>query len=81
MAGSGRVEVDEGLRRNFGVLTFEEIVMESLAAQGDLVIAVFRQRGHWRHNGEGFDERVMVEFRFRAGLIVAYRGWVVPYLP
>ena len=80
MAGRGRVEVEEGIRRNFGVITFEHIEVGSLSAQGELVMLVLRQRGHWRHNGEEFDERALLEFSFRGGRIIRYRGWLMPYL-
>lgn len=80
MAGRGRVELEDGVRRNFGVITFERVDIESLAAQGDLLLVVLRQRGHWRHNGEEFNERALLEYRFRDGRIVHYRGWVTPFL-
>jgi ketosteroid isomerase-like protein len=79
MAGRGAAEVEEGIRRNFGVMTFEWIEIDTLTAQGDLVVFILRQRGHWRHNGEEFDERAMLEFRFRDGRIERYRGWMLPF--
>lgn len=81
MAGRGLAEVEEGIRRNFGVLTFEWVEIETLAAQGDVVVMIIRQRGHWRHNGEEFDERGMLEYRFRDGRIARYRGWALPFAP
>ena len=79
MAGRGVVEVEEGIRRNFGVMTFEWAEIDTLTAQGCIVVFIIRQRGHWRHNGEEFDERAMLEFRFRNGRIERYRAWMLPY--
>jgi hypothetical protein len=73
--------VADAIRRNSGVLTFEQVEIESLAAQGDLVVMVIRQRGHWRHNGEEFDERGLLEFRVRAARVLGYRGVVLPFAP
>jgi ketosteroid isomerase-like protein len=81
MAGRGLVEVEDGIRRNFGVMTFDRVDIESLAAQGELVLMVLRQRGHWRHNGDEFDERALMEFRFRDGALERYRAWALPYAP
>lgn len=80
MSGRGRVEVADGIRRNFGVITFERVDIESLVAQGDLVLVVLRQRGHWRHNGEEFDDRGVLEFGFAEGRIAHYRGFMMPFL-
>ena len=79
MAGRGVAEVEEGIRRNFGVMTFEWVEIDTLTAQGDIVVFIIRQRGHWRHNGEEFDERAMLEFRFRNGRIERYRAWMLPF--
>lgn len=79
MAGRGLAEVEDGIRRNFGVMTFEWVDVETLSAQGDVVVVIIRQRGHWRHNGEEFDERAMLEYRFRDGRIERYRGWMLPF--
>lgn len=79
MAGRGLAEVEEGLRRNFGVMTFESVDVETLSAQGDIVVILIRQRGHWRHNGEEFDERAMLEYRFRGNRIERYRAWMLPF--
>ena len=81
MAGRGVAEVEDGIRRNFGVMTIEWVDVETLAAQGDVVVIVIRQRGHWRHNGDEFDERAMLEYRFRDGRIERYRGWMLPFAP
>ena len=81
MSGRGVVEVEDGIRRNFGVMTFETVDIETLAAQGDLILMVLRQRGHWRHNGDQFDERALMEFRFRDGSIERYRAWALPFAP
>ena len=81
MAGRGRVEVEDGIRRNFGVMTFERVDIETLSAQGDVVMIVIRQRGHWRHNGDEFDERGLLEYQFRDGRIQRYRCFVLPFAP
>lgn len=79
MAGRGLAEIEDGMRRNFGVMTFEWVDIETLSAQGDVVVIIIRQRGHWRHNGEEFDERAMLEYRFRDGRIERYRAWMLPF--
>jgi len=81
MAGQGRAVVQEGMRTNFGAVAFERIDIDTLVAQGDVVVIVARQRGRWRESGVAFDERVMLEYVFAGDLVASYRGWILPFAP
>lgn len=81
MVGRGRREVEEGMRSNFATLTFDAVEIDTLIAQGDGVVIILRQRGRWLESGIAFDDRAMLQFRFRAGRVAHYRGWVLPFNP
>lgn len=81
MTGRGRREVEEGVRSNFSTLSFDAVDVDTLVAQGDEVVIILRQRGVWLESGVAFDERAMLQFRFRGGRVAHYRGWVLPFAP
>jgi ketosteroid isomerase-like protein len=78
MAGEGRSAVQDGMRTNFGAVEYEQIDVDSLVAQGDLLIIIARQRGRWRASGVAFDERIMLEYLFVGEQVKRYRGWILP---
>jgi ketosteroid isomerase-like protein len=81
MSGRGSFEVQQGLRHNFSAVSFDAVSIDTLAAQGDVVVLIARQRGRWLESGVAFDERVVLEYRFRDAKILRYRGWILPEAP
>lgn len=76
--GDGRAAVEAGILANFGAVDFEAVEIETLVAQGDKIVAIERERGHWRASGLPFDQRMLLEYTFTQGKLRTYRGWVLP---
>jgi len=81
MSGVGRTAVQDGIRTNFGAVAYDRIDIDTLVAQGDVVVIIARQVGRWRESGVAFDERIMLEYVFRDDQVLSYRGWVLPFAP
>jgi ketosteroid isomerase-like protein len=81
MHAHGRGEVQAGMRHNFTSVDFEGIDVDTLVAEGDQVVFIARQRGRWLASGVAFDERIVLEYTFRDGLVSRYRGWILPGAP
>jgi ketosteroid isomerase-like protein len=79
MSGRGRAEIVANMRHNFGAMVFENVEVDTLVAQGDVVVMIARQRGRWRATDAPFDDRVVLRYRFRDGKLVNYRGWAMPF--
>ncbi|MDX2167810.1 MAG: nuclear transport factor 2 family protein [Deltaproteobacteria bacterium] len=77
MAGEGRSAVQDGMRTNFGAVAYDEIAVDTLVAQGDVIVIIARQRGRWRASGVAFDERIMLEYLFAGEQVKRYRGWIL----
>lgn len=81
MSGRGRLEVQTGIRNNFSALTFDSVDVDTLVAQGDVIVVIARQIGRWLASEVPFDERVVLRYGFRDGKLISYRGWILPSAP
>jgi ketosteroid isomerase-like protein len=81
MSGRGRVAVQTGVRNNYSAIAFDDVEIDSLIAQGDVVVVIARQRGRWRASQVEFDERILLRYGFRDGRLCSYRGWILPTAP
>lgn len=74
----GREAVLDLLRQNFSAVESSRSEIETLAAQGTLVLAIAHDRGTLKPTGETYEVGFLVHFDFRDGRIAKARQWVLP---
>lgn len=74
----GADNVIRDIKQNFESIESEECQVESLVAQGDLVVFTARDRGKMLANNQPYHVYFVVELTFRDGKIAEARQWMVP---
>lgn len=72
----GKAEVQEAIRRNFALVEDQRPEIQTLAAQGDTVVVVARERGRLRTTGQEYDLHFVQVFTFRDGKLTRMRELV-----
>lgn len=75
---SGVDAVADEIQRNFAMLRPSEIRVETLVAQGNLLLVIARDRGTMVATGESYDQLFLMELQFRDGLVARAREWLLP---
>lgn len=74
----GRESVLDLLRQNFSAVESSRSEIDTLAAQGSIVLAIARDRGTIKPTGGTYEVDFLVHFDFRDGRIIRARQWVLP---
>ena len=72
----GREEVLQAMQRNFGMVEDQRPQIQSVVAQGDIVIITAHERGRIRATGKPYEVQWMQEFRFADGKVSGVRELV-----
>jgi uncharacterized protein len=75
MAGltQGRQQVIEAARNNFAQVEEQRPEIQSVVAQGDMVVVLGREQGRFRPTGRSYDLHWMHQYIFKSGKIVRMR--------
>ena len=68
----------KGIQSNFETLKHTEIRLETLVAQGDVVVIIAHDSGIVLTTGESYSQPFLVEYRFRDGRVSQAREWLLP---
>ena len=72
----GRTDVLAAMQRNFGMLEDQRPVVQSVVAQGDMVIITAHEEGRVRTTGKTYQVQWMQEFTFAGGRVKKVRELV-----
>lgn len=75
---AGIDQVMEKIQANFEAIASEESVIDTMVAQGDTLMAVAHDRGHFKANGAPYHLQLVMQYTFREGRIWRFRQWVFP---
>jgi len=78
MEARGKTAALAGIGQNFQSSEWSGVTVETLVAQGDLVVVIGTETGRFRHNGVSFANQLVLEYRFRDGRVARHRGWAWP---
>ncbi|MGC4043830.1 MAG: nuclear transport factor 2 family protein [Armatimonas sp.] len=78
IGASGIDEVMAQIQANFAAVASDEAVIETMVAQGDMLMAVARNRGHFRANGAPYHLQLIMHYTFQNGRIWRFRQWLLP---
>ena len=70
---TGRQQVAEAVRRNFALVEDQRPEVQTLVAQGDLLVIIAREQGRFRATGRPYDVHFVQVFTFRNGKVAHFR--------
>jgi ketosteroid isomerase-like protein len=70
---SGKQQVAEAVRRNFALVEEQRPKVQTLVAQGDLLVLIAREQGRFRATGRAYDIHFVQVFTFRDGKVAQFR--------
>lgn len=75
---AGRESVMEQIQANFEAINSDEAEIETMVAQGDTILAIARNRGHFKATSAPFHLQLFMHYTFREGRIWRFRQWLLP---
>ena len=70
---SGKQQVADAVRRNFALVEDQRPEVQTLVAQGDLLVVIAREHGRFRATGRAYDVHFVQVFTFRDGKVAHFR--------
>lgn len=74
----GLGEVMVGLRQNLASTEWTTINIETLVAQGEQVVLIVTEAGHYRQTKDPFHRRSVLEYHLYQQKLLRFRGWTFP---
>jgi uncharacterized protein len=75
---AGLDQVMAQVQANFEAIASDESAIETMVAQGDTILAIARDRGHFRATGAPYHLQLVMHFTFRDRHICRFRQWLFP---